>query len=373
MFRKIPASGPRSRARVVALALLSSAIAACGRGPGQASASTTPPLTPCATPRTASPPSASVTVKHVPVALPDPKATIDLADQPLTPIGNDFILRAKGIGGVDPQSGKGFAGPFYEYEVSAAGSVLASRKDWQVEQSTLDATVFTLPGPNARWSWIDGAGKTHKLPLDASYLRLLRDLAGHLWAIQYGFNRDSLFEFVADGSTASAVDYGSAHIYHAAPGCDGAMWVVTRSGTLIHVTARKAAQVAHLPFDSTVDSLGIVPASDGSVWILVYRPTGEFTRQLQIMRYGTSGAIGKPITFPEDIAFWPAVGPDGALWGLGIGQLYRIGFDDNLRMYPISSQDQQLSPALAGLAPGADGSLWYACGGRDICSIATRQ
>jgi hypothetical protein len=372
MFRKYPASGPRSRARFVALALLSTVIAACGGGPGRTAVSSTSPLIPCATPRTASPPPGSVTVKHVPVALPNPKATIDLSDLPLTPIGNDFILRAKGIGGVDPRSGKGFEGPFDEYEVSDAGSVIANRKDWQVESSTLDATVFTLAGPNARWSWIDGAGKGHNLALDASYLRLLRDMAGHLWAIQYGFNRDSLFEFVADGSAATAVDYGGTHIYLAAPGCDGAMWIVTRSGALMHVTAREAAQVAHLPFDSTVDSLGVVPASDGSVWMAVYRQTGEFTRQLQITRYGTSGAIGNPIKFPQGIALSPAIGPDGALWGLGIGQLYRIGFDDILHMYPISSQDQQLSSALASLAPGADGSLWYACAGREICSIATR-
>ena len=332
-------------------------------------------MTPCSTPRTVGPPPVSLAVKHIPVLLPDPGATIGSADRsPLIPLGNTFILSAQGQGGLDPFSGKGSAGANYEYQVSVTGRILASRRDWQIDASPIDRTIFVLGGPGDHWTWVHESGKSEKLAPDWSYPALFRDSAGHLWATGYD---QPLVQFGgSDGSSPKTIDYGGGRVYEVGAACDGAVWVLTRSGRLIRILGRHTVEIAHLLFDLEVDTVFMVPASDGAVWVVAYHSTGDFSGNEQATRYAASGAAGKPVTLAMDSRVTALLGPDGALWGSGIEGLFRLGPDGDLRWYRLSAHDlppgQEIRAGVEDLVAGPNGLLWYVCGSREICSIVTQ-
>lgn len=367
-------ASPNRAYSVTTLAVILAAMAACGAARQGGSGQTNKAMTPCSTPRTPGPAPRSLAVNHVAVSLPDPAATIVPTKDAghLIPLGNSFILSARGQASTDSFSGKGIPGPDYEYQISTTGRILASRRDWQIDVSPIDRTIFVLGGPGDHWTWVHESGRPQQLTPDWSLTTLFRDSTGHLWAT--GYNKP-LVEF-ADGTTPETVAYGDGPIYDVGPACDGAVWVLTRAGSLVRIVGGDRTEIAHVTFDTTVDTALMVPASDGSVWLVMYHSTGDFTGYEEARRYTASGAMGKPVTLAQDSRVSALIGPDGALWGSGVEGVFRLGSDGDLHWYRLSARDlppgQEISAGVQDLAAGPDGLLWYACSSREICSIVTQ-
>lgn len=302
---------------------------------------------------------------------PDSTAWIgDTKGRFLAPLGNSFIVTSEG-NPPDPSAYKAGGGPIIENRVSTNGAVLGVRDDWQMHESPIDNTIFTLGGPNDNWTWTDVNGSAHGLAFtDLDYF-VYRDTRGHFWAQHWTTSKWLLVELDATGTTEApkTIDLGEDSVTALVPACDGAIWLSANSGALVRMVGSERKQVVRqlLPANTSANWL---PASDGSLWIFQHTRTGDFTGYTTVRRFDASGAVGDATQITEDQAMSATVGPDGALWSLGLAGLYRLGLDGDLHLYQWGRQLPRPQPSYEELDFGPDGHLWYVCGRRDICWVS---
>ena len=355
----------RSSSLLCGILLLASA---CSPAPSSAPAGHL--LNVCSSPKTAVAAPARITVGRVTVQLPDATAKITWEDGPsVIPTGGNFIVHAEGKGVIDPAAYKAVPQvPMYEYLVSSSGSIVASRHDWQIDESGMDGSVFVLAGPGARWALIDNRGEERQLNMSWDFLPLLRDIQGRIWAFGRNSDKLSLVELDSTGSSPQTVEYGGNQIKSYSGSCDGGLWIVTDGGVLNRVTANGFSKLAdNLPVDTT--PIGVWPASDGTVWLIEYLtsppPDNFSTGEVRVSRFSVGGMVGTPLTVSDPDFISIVGGPDGALWGLGTGVLYRIGLDGRVRTYSVPER----AAAAPGLETSQDGRLVYVCGSRTLCFV----